>query len=192
MATTPLGRHFPNSGPSPFPLLFPGTLFRRRGAGRQPDAEQPCAIDSFEGLEATLGGLPCGRPRWCRASDAHRPRWRPPWSPTSVSLRHPEQPPWSGDRVDLARALARGRRPEDAVADIASENPDWAPPSASVAEAAALMVSLGIRRLVVVDISGRPSRRHLDGRADDFLSDPRAHRPCTPNWPTSCCTAGAR
>ena len=56
-----------------------------------------------------------------------------------------------------SRALARGLRPEDEVAAVASEHPNWAPPSASVAEAAALMVSLGIRHLVVLDISERPS-----------------------------------
>ena len=58
---------------------------------------------------------------------------------------------------DLARGLAGGLGPADAIATIASEHPKWAPPSASVAEAAALMVSLGIRHLVVVDISDRPS-----------------------------------
>ena len=48
-------------------------------------------------------------------------------------------------------------RPEDEIAAVASEHPNWAPPSASVAEAAALMVSLGIRHLVVLDITERPS-----------------------------------
>jgi len=57
---------------------------------------------------------------------------------------------------DLAMAWAEGREAQDAVGDIATSHPCWAPISASVAETAALMVSLGIRHLVVLDISDKP------------------------------------
>ncbi len=57
---------------------------------------------------------------------------------------------------DLAMAWAGGHEPNDAVGAIATAHPCWAPISASVAETAALMVSLGIRHLVVLDISDKP------------------------------------
>jgi signal-transduction protein with cAMP-binding, CBS, and nucleotidyltransferase domain len=40
---------------------------------------------------------------------------------------------------------------------IASNNPYWSPLETTVAEAAAAMMSLGIRHLVVVDGDGRPT-----------------------------------
>jgi len=78
----------------------------------------------------------------------------------------------------LVRALAQGVRPEDKVAVIASENPSWVPPSASVAEAAALMASLEIRHLVVLDMSGRPRGLVSMEELFDLLvrsQDPMAH-----------------
>ncbi len=111
---------------------------------------------SFEGLDATLGGM----------------HLRPPTSSTSdtvavvaaalvrdgASCAILEEPPLRVvTEFDLVRGLARGSRPEDEIATVASEHPNWAPPSASVAEAAALMVSLGIHHLVVLDMTERPS-----------------------------------
>jgi CBS domain-containing protein len=112
---------------------------------------------SFEGLDATLGGMHLRPPTAVSATQTLA-------EVASALVRDgvscailDEQPLRVVTEFDLVRALARGLRPEDEVAAIASEHPNWAPPSASVAEAAALMVSLGIRHLVVVDISDRPS-----------------------------------
>ena len=57
---------------------------------------------------------------------------------------------------DLVGAWAQGRSVHDQIGSVATVNPYWAPVTASVSEAAALMVRLGIRHLVVVDIAGRP------------------------------------
>ena len=58
---------------------------------------------------------------------------------------------------DLSAAWAQGCDAEDEVRKIATTHPRWAPVSASISEAAALMVNLGIRHLVVRDITGRPT-----------------------------------
>ncbi len=58
---------------------------------------------------------------------------------------------------DLSGAWAEGHDAEDVVAEVATAHPYWSPVSASVAEAAGLMVSLGIRHLVVLDLSGKPT-----------------------------------
>ena len=112
---------------------------------------------SFEGLDATLGGMHLRPPTVVSASDtvaivaAALVR-------DGVSCAILEEPPLRVvTEFDLVRGLARGSRPEDEIATVASEHPNWAPPSASVAEAAALMVSLGIRHLVVLDTTERPS-----------------------------------
>jgi signal-transduction protein with cAMP-binding, CBS, and nucleotidyltransferase domain len=57
---------------------------------------------------------------------------------------------------DLAVAWAQNRSPNDCVALVSSTNPYWASLDTTVAEAAALMMRLGIRHLVVLDIDGRP------------------------------------
>jgi len=112
---------------------------------------------SFEGLDATLGGMHLRPPTEVSATQTLA-------EVASAMVRDgvscvilDEQPLRVVTEFDLVRALARGLRPEDEVAAVASEHSNWAPPSASVAESAALMVSLGIRHLVVVDISDRPS-----------------------------------
>src|SRR3974390_1707154 len=100
---------------------------------------------SFEGLEGTLGGMHLQPPTVVSARDSLA-TVAAAMVRGAVSCAIVEEPPLRvGTEFDLPRALARGMRPEDAGAEIASENPNWAPPSASVAEAAALMVSLGIR-----------------------------------------------
>ena len=55
---------------------------------------------------------------------------------------------------DLVQALADGLDRAEAVSGIATRGPVWISPSLSVAHAAALMVGLGVRHLVVVDTSG--------------------------------------
>ncbi len=112
---------------------------------------------SFEGLDATLGGMHLRPPTVVSATNtlAEVASAMANGGVSCVILE--EQPLRVVTEFDLVRAFARGLRPEDEVAAIASEHPNWAPPSASLAEAAALMVSLEIRHLVVLDISERPS-----------------------------------
>jgi signal-transduction protein with cAMP-binding, CBS, and nucleotidyltransferase domain len=57
---------------------------------------------------------------------------------------------------DLADAWRQGRSADDEVAVVATSRPYWAPESMSVAEAAALMVDLGVRHLVVIGAAGFP------------------------------------
>jgi signal-transduction protein with cAMP-binding, CBS, and nucleotidyltransferase domain len=58
---------------------------------------------------------------------------------------------------DLAAAWAQNRSAADSIALISSENPFWASVETTVVEAAALMIRLGIRHLVVLDREGRPT-----------------------------------
>ncbi len=112
---------------------------------------------SFEGLDATLGGMHLRPPTMVSGSDTMA-TVAAAMVRDGVSCAILEEPPLRVvTEFDLARGLAQGLRPEDGIAAAASGNPNWAPPSASVAEAAALMVSLGIRHLVVLDITERPS-----------------------------------
>ena len=74
-----------------------------------------------------------------------------------VSCAVLEEPPLRVvTEYDLAGAWANVCSPSDEVASIATVNPCWAPASASIAEAAALMVNLGIRHLVVLDPAQHP------------------------------------
>jgi CBS domain-containing protein len=112
---------------------------------------------SFEGLEATLGGMHLRPPTLVSASDTLA-SVASAMTRDGVSCAILEEPPLRVvTEFDLVRGLARGLGPDDEIAAVASEHPNWAPPSANVSEAAALMVSLGIRHLVVLDISERPS-----------------------------------
>lgn len=112
---------------------------------------------SFEGLDATLGGMHLRPPTVVSAADTLAEVASAMVKDGVSCAIVEEQPLRVVTEFDIVRACARGMRPEDQVAAVASEHPNWAPPSASVAEAAALMVSLGIRHLVVLDISERPS-----------------------------------
>ena len=58
---------------------------------------------------------------------------------------------------DLAVAWAQKRSANESVAIVASSNPYWTPLDTTVAEAAALMMRIGIRHLVVLDIEGLPT-----------------------------------
>jgi hypothetical protein len=57
---------------------------------------------------------------------------------------------------DLARAWATGCCADDEVASIATVHPYWAPASTTPIAAAAAMINLGIRHLVVLDASDLP------------------------------------
>ena len=112
---------------------------------------------SFEGLDATLGAMHLRPPTFVSASDTLA-TVAAAMVRDGVSCAILEEPPLRVvTELDLVRGLAQGLPPEDEIASVASGHPNWAPPSASVAEAAALMVSLGIRHLVVLDITDRPS-----------------------------------
>ena len=58
---------------------------------------------------------------------------------------------------DLVQALADGRDLSEPVSTVATRAPVWIPPTLSVAHAAALMVGLGVRHLLVVDERGEIS-----------------------------------
>lgn len=57
---------------------------------------------------------------------------------------------------DLARAWAMRCNADDEVATIATVRPYWTPASTTPAAAAVAMLSLGIRHLVVLDVSDLP------------------------------------
>jgi signal-transduction protein with cAMP-binding, CBS, and nucleotidyltransferase domain len=57
---------------------------------------------------------------------------------------------------DLARAWASRCSADDEVATIATSHPYWVPASMTPAEAGAMMISLGIRHLVVLDVADFP------------------------------------
>jgi signal-transduction protein with cAMP-binding, CBS, and nucleotidyltransferase domain len=111
---------------------------------------------SFEGLDATLGGLHLRPPTMVSEADSLATVASALLEGGASCALLNEPPLRLVTESGLVRALARGMRPEEEVAAMASENPNWAPPSASVAEAAALMASLGIRHLVVLDMTDRP------------------------------------
>ena len=97
---------------------------------------------SFEGLDATLGGLHLRPPAFVAASDSLA-SVAAAMAADGVSCVIVSEPPLRVvTESDLVHALARGLGPEDQVAAAATEHPKWAPPSASVAEAAALTFGL--------------------------------------------------
>jgi CBS domain-containing protein len=57
---------------------------------------------------------------------------------------------------DLVRAWATGSNPDDNVATIATSHPYWAPAITTPAAAGAMMINLGIRHLVVLDVADIP------------------------------------
>jgi signal-transduction protein with cAMP-binding, CBS, and nucleotidyltransferase domain len=67
-----------------------------------------------------------------------------------------EQPLRVVTERDLVAAWAQGRSAQDNVGLISSDNPYWATVETTVAEAAAFMMRVGIRHLVVLDVDGRP------------------------------------
>jgi signal-transduction protein with cAMP-binding, CBS, and nucleotidyltransferase domain len=58
---------------------------------------------------------------------------------------------------DLAGAWSDGRSADDEVALISTTDPCWVPDTTTVVEAAAQMINLGVRHLVVLDVTGRPT-----------------------------------
>jgi len=57
---------------------------------------------------------------------------------------------------DLARAWTTSCSPDDKVATIATRHPYWAPASTTAAAAGAMMINLGIRHLIVLDVADLP------------------------------------
>ena len=112
---------------------------------------------SFEGIDATLGGMHLQQPTMVSASDSMASVASAIAADGVSCAILSEAPLRVVTETDLVRGLAQGLGPQDEVSAVATEHPKWAPPSASVAEAAALMVSLGIRHLVVLNISDHPS-----------------------------------
>lgn len=51
---------------------------------------------------------------------------------------------------DVVRAVAEGRALTDPVSTVATRGPVWVPPTLTVTHAAALMVGVGIRHLLIV------------------------------------------
>jgi signal-transduction protein with cAMP-binding, CBS, and nucleotidyltransferase domain len=58
---------------------------------------------------------------------------------------------------DLAEAWADGRSADDEVGVVATTDPCWVPDTTRVVETAAEMIKLGVRHLVVLDVTGRPT-----------------------------------
>lgn len=67
------------------------------------------------------------------------------------------EPPSLVTERDLVRALAELGDPATPVSAVATRSPVWAPPTLSPAHAAAIMVRVGVRHLVVVAESGEPA-----------------------------------
>jgi len=109
------------------------------------------------GVGVTLGELSLGRLTVVSESD-NLATVAAVLADRGVSCALLEEPPL---RVvterDLASAWAQGRSANDEVATVASNQPYWASRSTTVAEAAALMVDLGIRHLLVLDDAGFPT-----------------------------------
>jgi signal-transduction protein with cAMP-binding, CBS, and nucleotidyltransferase domain len=111
---------------------------------------------SHDGIETSIGSLHLRPPTLVSESDSLE-KVASMLVADTVSCAVLVEPPLRlVTEFDLTRGLAQGRRPEDPVATVASEHPRWAPPSANVAEGAALMVSLGVRHLVVLDPANGP------------------------------------
>jgi CBS domain-containing protein len=66
------------------------------------------------------------------------------------------EPPSLVTERDLIRALAELGDPATPVSAVATRSPVWAPPTLTLPHAGAIMVRLGLRHLVVVDVSGEP------------------------------------
>ncbi|HXQ18363.1 MAG TPA: CBS domain-containing protein [Acidimicrobiales bacterium] len=111
--------------------------------------------DPNRGLGATLGELSLGRLTVVSETDPVA-AVATALAARGVSCALLAEPPL---RVvterDLVNAWADGRGADDEVGAVATDRPYWAPASASVAEAAAIMVDLGIRHLVVLDREGQ-------------------------------------
>lgn len=109
------------------------------------------------GLSTTLGSLDLGPLTVVSESDSLEIVARTFLNCSTSCAVLEEQPLRVVTERDLAAAWAQGRSPQDNVALISSSNPYWIPSGTTVAEAAAMMMKLGVRHLIVLDIDDRPS-----------------------------------
>ncbi len=66
------------------------------------------------------------------------------------------EPPSIMTERDLARALAEGIEPSEPAMRVATRAPIWIPPTTTVVHAAANMVQVGMRHMLVMSTSGEP------------------------------------
>ena len=66
------------------------------------------------------------------------------------------EPPSIITERDLARAVAEGIEPSEPAMAVATRAPIWVPPTTTVVHAAANMVQVGMRHMLVVAASGEP------------------------------------
>ena len=65
-------------------------------------------------------------------------------------------PPWVVTEHDLAGALAAGMPAESPVDQVATRTPVWATPTSTLLDALDMMVTHGIRHLLVISANGEP------------------------------------
>jgi CBS domain-containing protein len=66
------------------------------------------------------------------------------------------EPPSIITERDLARAVAQEIDPSELAMRVATRAPVWVPPTTTVVHAAATMVQVGMRHMLVIDSSGEP------------------------------------
>jgi signal-transduction protein with cAMP-binding, CBS, and nucleotidyltransferase domain len=66
------------------------------------------------------------------------------------------EPPSIITERDLTRALAEGIEPSESVMRVATRAPVWVPPTTTVVHAAATMVQVGMRHMLVLASTGEP------------------------------------
>ena len=65
-------------------------------------------------------------------------------------------PPWVVTEHDLAGALAAGMQADATVDQVATRTPVWATPTSTLLDALGMMVTHGIRHLLVISAAGEP------------------------------------
>ena len=109
------------------------------------------------GLSTTLGSLDLRPPTVVSESDSLQIVAQTFFNRGTSCVVLDEPPLRVVTERDLVAAWAQNRSATDSVTLIASENPYWAAVETTVVEAAALMIRLGIRHLVVLDVEGHPT-----------------------------------
>ena len=66
------------------------------------------------------------------------------------------EPPSIVTERDLTRALAEGLDPSEPAMRVATRAPVWVPPTITVVHAAATMVQVGMRHMLVLNVDGEP------------------------------------
>jgi CBS domain-containing protein len=108
------------------------------------------------GFARRLGGLPLDPPTVVSETDSLRTvaLFMADHQVSCALLREP--PLRVVTEHDLAQAWRTGCSPDDKVATIATRHPYWAPASTTPAAAGAMMINLGIRHLIVLDVADLP------------------------------------